>query len=82
MKDDPLLEEISDLRRVTYNVQPGPGYKFTIFAVSKYGMNTEGPFTSVHVSDDGSVTIEVVERDEDFPEHLLECVMHRAEILR
>lgn len=33
----------------------------------------------VHASDDGYVTINTVG---DFPEHLLECVVHRAEILR
>jgi hypothetical protein len=64
----------------------GPGYEFTIYASSsgKRGLsNPNGALAFIHVSDTGRVTIDVDESGgEEFPEDLLECVVHRAEILR
>lgn len=64
----------------------GSGYEFAIHATSsgKRGMsNPNGAIAFVHVSDTGRVTIDLDESGgEEFPADLLECVVHRAEILR
>lgn len=72
-KEDPSLATVGSLNRTKEN----DGYDFFIRAK---GELWEYPLAIVRVNDDGYVFVEVI--DDDFPEHLLECVVHRAEILR
>ncbi len=63
------------------------GYEFSIFASMSRKLArgpTRGPLAAIiHVSDDGYVTIDLNEPEgEEFPKPLLECIVHRAEILR
>jgi len=80
-----MLDDVGELHR-TGQRSGTPGYEFAIYATlsGERGLrNPKGPIAFVHVSDDGHVTIDLEETDEgEFPEELLECVVHRAEILR
>lgn len=82
------LDSVGQLERVKpeHGSKFGPGYEFAIYATSsgKRGLqNPNGAIAFVHVSDDGHVTIDLDEPDgEEFPADLLECVVHRVEILR
>jgi len=83
LASDPSFEWIGDVER-SRAVGFRRGYAFWIEA--KYPAGVEGgrdegfsgPEALVLVSDDGDVTIDA---DDDFPEPLLACVVHRAEIL-
>lgn len=87
-RGDPSFDSVGELHRTgTRNgSKMPPGYEFAIYATAssrERGLrNVDGAIAFVHVSDDGYVTIDLDEPGEEFPKELLECVVHRAEILR
>ena len=87
-KGEPSFDTMGELHRTgnRSGSKMSPGYEFTIYATASSNergiRNVDGAMAFVHVSDDGYVTIDLEEFEEEFPKELLECVVRRAEILR